>query len=789
MSGCHGTAPESNREGALPTLATDPVCGMQVDPARAGGRVEHGGRTYHFCCPSCAARFEANPRAYLRPAAESCGGGAPAAALPAAPPGARYVCPMCPDVVSPEPAACPSCGMALEPEQVGAEEAENPELAAMQRRLAWSALLTAPVFLTAMADMVPGLAPGAWISPRLLVLAQLALTAAVVFGAGWVFLARGWQGARRRRPNMFTLIGLGTLVTWTYSALVALFPHLLAGAASGAAPHVYFESAAVIVTLVAFGQVLELKARHRTGGAIRALVRLQPRTARRLEDDGTEADVALEAVRPGDRLRIRPGERIPADGVVLEGASAVDESMMTGEPIPVEKHPRDGLTGGTMNGNGALVMRAERVGADTRLAQIIRLVQQAQRSRAPIQRVADAVASWFVPAVIGAAALTFAVWMLAGPAPRLPFAVLSAVSVLIIACPCALGLATPVSLTVGLGRGAGAGVLIKDAEALEVLEKVDTLVVDKTGTLTEGRPVLTRILPVGDLAEEEILALAAGLERASEHPLARAVLDCARERGVVAAKAQAVTVRPGLGITGTVGDRAVALGAPELLAELGVDTRDLQAASRDLRGDGRTVVHAAVDGKPAAVLGFADPIKATTRRALGYLAREAVRIVMATGDHPTTARAVAGELGIAEVKAGVLPAGKAAVVEDLRREGRTVAMAGDGINDAPALAAAHVGIAMGAGADVALESAAVTLVQGDLGGIAAARRLSRATMRNIRQNLAFAFGYNALCIPVAAGVLYPATGMQLSPMLAALAMSLSCVTILANALRLRRAQL
>jgi len=677
--------------------------------------------------------------------------------------------------------------MALEPEIVSLDEAENPELTDMRRRLGWSALLAAPVFVTAMAHMIPGVAPGEALSPYLAWL-QLALTTLIVFGPGRIFLSRGWTGVVNRSPNMFTLIGLGTQVAYWYSVIAVLVPGLFPAAITGGEGNVpvYFESAAVIVTLVAFGQVLELKARHRTGGAIRALIGLQPRTARVVREDGGEADVSLDAVKVGDHLRVRPGEKVPADGVVLEGSSTVDESMMTGEPRPVEKVAGDPLTGGTVNGRGAMLMRAERVGADTLLAQIIRLVNEAQRSRAPIQRIADAVAAWFVPAVIGIALLTFAVWLLVGPEPRIQYAVITAVAVLIIACPCALGLATPVSLTVGLGRGARGGVLIKDAEALEVLEKVDALVVDKTGTLTEGKPRLVAIQAESGLTEDGILGLAAGLEKASEHPFAGAVLAAARERGARPREVDDVQARPGLGIVGRVEGREIALGSAGFLASLGVAVEESVSRTTGLGTDGRSLVFVALDGEPAGALAFADPIKPTTPPALAYLRHEGVRLVMATGDHPAAAEAVGRALGLAEVKAGVLPAEKRDLVASLREAGRIVAMAGDGINDAPALAAAHVGIAMGAGTDVAMESASVTLVQGDLRGIAAARRLSRSTMRNIRQNLFFAFGYNALCIPVAAGVLYPITGLLLNPMIAALAMSLSCVTIMMNALRLSR---
>ena len=704
----------------------------------------------------------------------------------AAPGAGEYVCPMHPEVVREHPGSCPVCGMALEPRAVSAE-GESPELAAMTRRLVWSALLTLPLLGLAMGGMA---APHA-IAPRVVALLQLALATPVVLWGGWPFFARGWESVVRASPNMFTLIAIGVGTAWTYSVVAALAPQVFPASFRGHGGEValYFESAAVITTLVLAGQVLELRARRRTGDAIRALLGLAPKTARAVRPDGTEADVPLAHVHAGERLRVRPGEQIPVDGVVLEGRSTVDESLLTGEPVPVEKTAGDRVTAGTVNGTGSFVMRAERVGSETLLAQIVRLVSEAQRSRAPIQRLADVVASYFVPAVLVAAAVTFAVWAVLGPEPRMAHALVNAVAVLIIACPCALGLATPMSVMVAVGRGATAGVLVRDAEALEVLEKVDTVVVDKTGTLTEGRPKLVSIAATGGTGEAELLGLAAGLERASEHPLAAAIVAGARARGIEPAPADGFRSVTGKGVTGVVQGRTVALGNRALLDEIGVDPGDLGTRAEALRREGQTVVLVAVDGRPVGLLGVADPIKPSTPEALAALHAEGIRVVMVSGDSRTTAEAVARRLGIDEVYAEVLPQAKGEVVARLEADGRVVAMAGDGINDAPALARAHVGIAMGAGADVALESAGVTLVGGDLRGIVRARRLSRRTMRNVRQNLFFAFVYNVLGIPLAAGVLYPAAGLTLSPMIASAAMSLSSVSVIANALRLRRAAL
>ncbi|HXB57705.1 MAG TPA: heavy metal translocating P-type ATPase [Vicinamibacteria bacterium] len=756
-----------------PGTETDPVCGMQVDPARAAGRHALAGRTYYFCNPHCLERFRTNPESYLRSAAP---------APPNSAPG-DYVCPMHPEVVRSEPGSCPICGMALEPRTPPAVEERNPELEDMTRRFWASLVLTVPVFLLAMTDMLPGRplhvparAQGLW---------EMALATPVVLWGGWPFFLRMWASLLHRRPNMFTLIGLGTGAAYLYSLAATLFPSAFPASFRGHGGQIdrYFEAASVVVVLVLLGQVLELRARSRTSGAIRALLSLAPRTARRLEEDGTEADIPLEEVQPGDRLRVRPGERIPVDGAVREGTSAVDESMITGESIPVEKTPGGRVTAGTVNGNGTLLMRAERVGSETLLAQIVRMVGEAQRSRAPIQRLADVVSGYFVPAVVIASALTFAVWAVLGPEPRLGHALLAAVAVLIVACPCALGLATPMSIMVGVGRGARAGVLIRDAAALETLEKVDTLVIDKTGTLTEGRP---RLVTVEGAEEAELLGLAASLERGSEHPLAAAVLARAQARGLLLRPVTGFKARTGMGVTGRVGGRTVALGSQALLEELGAPPGPLAERAETLRREGQTVVFLAVDGRAVGLLGATDPIKPSTPEALRLLRELGLKVVMLTGDSATTAAAVARELGLDGFEAEVRPERKAEVVKQLQARGHVVAMAGDGINDAPALAQAQVGIAMGTGTDVAMESAGVTLVKGDLRGIARAIRLSRATMRNVRQNLFFAFVYNALGVPIAAGALYPVFGLLLSPMVAAAAMSFSSVSVITNALRLRK---
>jgi heavy metal translocating P-type ATPase len=735
----------------------DPVCHMRVDPQTARFKHDYQGRTYYFCCQGCRDKFQATPQKYL---------GEPEPA-PAAEPGAEYTCPMHPEVVRIGPGACPICGMALEPRHVTAGEEANPELADMSRRFWIGLALTIPLMVLSMMEKFT------WV--------QLLLATPVVLWGGLRFFERGWQSVLHRSPNMFTLIAVGTGTAYLYSVAAAVAPGIFpASFRQNGVVAVYFETAAAITVLVLLGQVLELKARGRTSSAIRSLLNLAPPVARWVREDGVEEDVPLERVHPGDRLRVRPGERVPVDGVVLEGASTVDESMLTGEPIPVEKAEGSRITGGTMNGTGGFLMRAERVGSDTLLSQIVRLVSEAQRSRAPIQRLADVVSSYFVPAVVLAAVATFVVWALVGPEPRLAHALVNAVAVLIIACPCALGLATPMAVMVGTGRGAMAGVLIKNAEALEVLEKVNTVVVDKTGTLTEGRPRLVTAPP------DDVLRLAASLERASEHPLAAAIVSGAQARGLTLASVSGFESYTGEGVVGTVDGARVALGNRALLERLSIDPAPLAARAEELRREGETVVFIAVDGALAALAGVADPIKPSTREAIRLLHHEGVRVAMLTGDSRATAEAVARELGIDEVHAEVAPGRKGEIVKELQGAGRTVAMAGDGINDAPALAQANVGIAMGTGTDVAMQSAAITLVQGDLRGIARARRLSRGTMRNIRQNLFFAFVYNTLGVPLAAGVLYPVFGLLLSPVIASAAMTFSSVSVITNALRLRR---
>jgi Cu+-exporting ATPase len=704
----------------------------------------------------------------------------------------QYVCPMHPEIVRDRPGSCPLCGMALEPRALAASEPEvSPELIDMTRRFWISLVLTAPVFVLAMSEMIPGQPVQHALGMRLITWLQLVLATPVVLWGGRPFFERGWASVVNRSLNMFTLIAIGTGVAYVYSVVAALVPGIFPASfrTHGGEVAVYFEAAAVITTLVLLGQVLELRARSQTNSAIRALLGLAPKTARLLHDDGSEVDVPLEQVKLGDRLRVRPGEKVPVDGIVLEGSSSVDESMVTGEPIPVEKTAGSRVTGATVNGTGSFVMRAERVGSETLLAQIVRMVNEAQRSRAPIQRLADVVASYFVPAVVLIAALTFIIWSIIGPQPRMAYALVNAVAVLIIACPCALGLATPMSIMVGTGRGATAGVLVKNAEALEIMGKVDTIVVDKTGTLTEGRPQLLSVVALGQWQENDLLDLAASLERASEHPLAGAVVTGAEARHATLSQVQEFRAVTGKGVIGTIGARRIALGNEALLTEMGVECEELSRAARDLRRTGQTVMLLAVDGEAAGLLGVADPVKPSTPEAIALLHRDGVRIVMLTGDNRTSAEAVARELGIDEVEAEVLPAQKAEVVKRLQAQGRIVAMAGDGINDAPALAQAHVGIAMGTGTDVAMESAGVTLVKGDLRGIAKARRLSRATIRNIRENLFFAFVYNSIGVPIAAGALYPIVGLLLNPMIASAAMSMSSVSVIANALRLRRAPL
>jgi Cu+-exporting ATPase len=773
-----------------PTTATDPVCSMTVDPAAAAGSVTHNGTTYYFCSRHCLEKFRADPDRYtsLKAAPEEHACCHAEHAPPPAAVGVQYTCPMHPEIIRDGPGTCPKCGMALEPmtPQAGAED--DSELRDMTRRFWVSAALTLPVVLLAMLPMI-GVALPHWLRGVTGKWVELILSAPVVLWGGWPFFVRAVQALRHGTANMFTLIGLGTAAAWGYSAVATAAPDLFPAGfrdAHGVVP-VYFEAAVVIVTLVLLGQVLELRARRSTGAAIRALLGLTPATARRLRPDGGEEDVPLGDVWVGDRLRVRPGEKVPVDGTVESGSSPVDESMLTGEPVPVTKRPGDPVIGGTVNTTGSFVMTATKVGGETVLARIIQLVGEAQRSRAPVQMLADAVAAWFVPAVVAVAVVTFIVWAAFGPAPALAHALVNAVAVLIIACPCALGLATPMSVMVGIGRGATEGILFRSADALERMEKVDTVVVDKTGTLTEGKPRLVTVEARG-VSEAELLRLAAGLEQGSEHPLAAAVVAGARERGATPAKVEGFESVPGKGVRGRIDGRAGVVGNRAMLEAAGVPPGDLPERAEALRRDGQTVVFVAVDGKPVGLLGVADPVKATTPEAVRLLHDSGVRIVMLTGDGRTTAEAVARKLGIDRVFAEVLPDEKLRIVRDLQAQGQVVAMAGDGVNDAPALAAADVGIAMGTGTDVAMESAPVTLVKGDLRGIARARRLSRATMRNIRQNLVFAFAYNLLGVPVAAGVLYPVFGLLLSPMIAAAAMSLSSVSVVANALRLRAAR-
>ena len=785
-TGGHAVA-HSHKNNHQPTAGgvKDPVCGMQIDPKAVKERFLYHGQEYLFCSAGCRQKFEANPERYAHPADE------PPATKKHPPTGrARtYTCPMHPEVQQEGPGSCPKCGMALEPMAVTEEEEEDPELANMTRRFWVCVVLTAPVVVLAMGEFV-GIPVHEWIDPRISKWIELALATPVVLWGGWPFFVRGWRSVVTWNLNMFTLIGMGTGVAWVYSLVATLAPGIFPAAfRENSVVPVYFEAAAVIVTLVLLGQVLELRARRSTSGAIKALLGLAAKTARVVRGDGTEEDVPLEQVQIGDRLRIRPGEKIPVDGKVVEGKSNIDESIITGEPIPVEKHPGDRVIGATINQTGGLLMEAEKVGSDTMLAQIVQMVSEAQRSRAPIQKLADLAAGYFVPTVVGIAFLTFIIWSIWGPAPAMAYALVNAVAVLIIACPCALGLATPMSVMVGVGRGAQVGVLIRDAESLEVMEKIDTLVVDKTGTLTEGRPRLVTVEPTEGLAEEEFLKLSASLERGSEHPLAAAIVKGAEERSIALSEAKDFESVTGKGVRGQVDGKVVALGNQRMMENETIDPGPLAQRAEQLRGDGQTVMFVAVDGKPAGLLGVADPIKASTAEAVDLLHREGIEIIMLTGDSRTTAEAVARKLGIDRVEAEVLPEQKNQVVRKLQNEGRMVAMAGDGINDAPALAQAHVGIAMGTGTDVAMQSAGVTLVKGDLRGIAKARRLSHGTMRNIRQNLFFAFIYNTLGVPVAAGVLYPFFGILLSPIIAAAAMSLSSVSVVGNALRLRRIRL
>jgi len=815
--------------------AVDPVCGMTVDPNAAAGFYEHAGKVYYFCSKQCLHKFVEDPERFLNKAAEPMASqpigiqrepkptAAPAATVaqtytcPMHPevrqdkPGScpkcgmalepvtvtapqqktEYTCPMHPQIVRNAPGSCPICGMALEPRTVILTEEENHELKDMRRRFGVSVVLTIPVFVIGMSDFIPGAPLQRLVRPAVLPWLQLILASPVVLWGGWPFFVRAWQSVVNRSLNMFTLIGLGVGVAYGYSVVATLlpdiFPHSFRG--HGGTVPVYFEAAAVITTLVLLGQVLELKARSQTGAAIKALLGLAPKTARRILAGGREEDLPLDQVQVGDLLRVRPGEKIPVDGVVVEGSSAVDESMVTGESIPVEKRAGESVIGATVNGTGSLIMKAERVGAETLLSQIVQMVAEAQRSRAPIQKLADRVAAYFVPAVILAAIITFVVWGTIGPEPRMAYAIINSVAVLIIACPCALGLATPMSIMVATGKGAQAGVLFKNAEAIEVLRDVDTLVVDKTGTLTEGKPKLVTVAPTPGVNERELLRFAASLERGSEHPLAAAIVSGAQERGVEVVNTQSFESVTGKGVKGQVDGHLIALGNLSLLEDLGIDARELTGQAEKFRADGQTVMFVVIDDKAAGLVGVADPIKESTPEAIKQLHEERIRIVMMTGDSRTTANAVAAKLNIDEVVAEVLPNQKAEIVKRFQAEGHKVAMAGDGINDAPALAQAHVGIAMGTGTDVAMESAGVTLVKGDLRGIVRARKLSRATMSNIKQNLFFAFIYNVMGVPIAAGVLYPFTGLLLNPMIAAAAMSFSSVSVIGNALRLRRVNL
>jgi len=761
------------------TKVLDPVCGMSVDPAASKHRFDHRGQTFHFCSAGCRTKFAADPAKYLERREPP----------PAMPTGTIYICPMHPEIRQDGPGSCPICGMALEPEVASLDAAPNPELADMTRRFWIGTVLAAPVVVLEMGGHIVG--GHGLIDPVLSNWVQFALATPVVWWAGWPFFVRGWQSLLTRHLNMFTLVAMGTAVAYVYSVIATLLPASFPAAfrGHGGAVAVYFEAAAVITILVLLGQVLELRAREATSGAIKALLRLAPKTARRVDADGGDHEVEIDQLAVGDRLRVRPGEKVPVDGTILEGRSALDESLVTGESMPVTKEQGARVIAGTLNQSGGFVMRADKVGRDTLLSQIVKMVADAQRSRAPIQRLADQVAGWFVPTVIVAAIVAFVAWFAFGPEPRLAFGLVAAVSVLIIACPCALGLATPMSIMVGVGRGAQAGVLIKNAEALERMEKVDTLVVDKTGTLTEGKPKLTAVVTASGFDEADVLRLAASVERASEHPLADAIVRAARERDIRLADVSGFDSPTGRGATGTVDGKAIVLGNALYLASLGIATDPLGVESRRLRDEGATVVTMAIDGKLAALFAIADPIKASTPAALKALADDGVKVIMLTGDNLITATAVARKIGITEVEAEVLPEQKSAVVARLHASGRVVAMAGDGVNDAPALAAADVGIAMGTGTDVAMESAGITLLQGDLGGIVRARRLSEATMRNIRQNLFFAFIYNAAGIPIAAGILYPTFGILLSPIIAAAAMSLSSVSVVGNALRLRGTKL
>jgi Cu+-exporting ATPase len=767
---------------AAPTTGgvLDPVCGMTVDPHTAKHRADYHGHTYYFCSVGCKTKFTADPQKYLskeEKAAESVAEGT------------IYTCPMHPQIRQPGPGACPICGMALEPEIATAETGPNPELADMTRRFWIGGALSLPVVVLEMGGHLVG--GHNWIDPTLSNWIQFAFATPVVLWAGWPFFVRGYQSLLTRNLNMFTLIAMGTGVAYVYSVVATFAPVAFPEnfRVHGGAVAAYFEAAAVITVLVLLGQVLELRAREATSGAIKALLDLAPKTARRVKQDGNDEEVSLEAINVGDSLRVKPGDKVPVDGIVLEGRSSLDESMVTGESMPVSKEKDARVIGGTLNMSGSFVMRADKIGRDTLLSQIVQMVAKAQRSRAPIQRLADQVAGWFVPAVIAVALIAFAAWATFGPEPRFAFGLVAAVSVLIIACPCALGLATPMSIMVGVGRGAQAGVLIKNAEALERMEKIDTLVVDKTGTLTEGKPKVVAVTPAPGFDEAQVLRFAASVERGSEHPLAAAIVKAAADRKIELVPVRGFDAPAGKGVVGMVEGKRLALGSTKFLTELNIDTAALNDEAERQRTDGATAIFLAVNGKLAGVIAIADPVKATTAEALKALAADGIRVVMLTGDNKTTAQAVAKRLGIKDVEAEVLPDQKSAVIEKLRADGRVVAMAGDGVNDAPALAAAEVGIAMGTGSDVAIESAGVTLLGGDLTGIVKARALSAAVMSNIRQNLFFAFIYNSAGVPIAAGVLYPTFGLLLSPIIAAAAMALSSVSVVGNALRLRRVKL
>ncbi|UPJ61487.1 heavy metal translocating P-type ATPase [Bradyrhizobium sp. 192] len=782
-SSCGGHGDQSGHTHDLGDTATkvkDPVCGMSVDPATSKHHLTHHGETFHFCSAGCRTKFATDPAKYL--AKEKL----PEPEMPA---GTIYTCPMHPEIRQVGPGSCPICGMALEPEVASLDTGPNPELADMTRRFWIGGALALPAVVLEMGGHLAG--PHNWIDPTLSNWIQLAFATPVVLWAGWPFFVRGWQSLLTRNFNMFTLIAMGTGVAYVYSIIGTVAPQIFPANFRGheGAVAVYFEAAAVITVLVLLGQMLELRARDATSGAIKALLQLAPKTARRVDADGSEHEVEIDTLHAGDRLRVRPGEKVPVDGSILEGRSSLDESLVTGESMPVTKEAGAKVIAGTLNQSGSFVMRADKVGRETLLSQIVQMVADAQRSRAPIQRLADQVAGWFVPTVIFVAIVAFGAWAWFGPEPRLAFGLVAAVSVLIIACPCALGLATPMSIMVGVGRGAQAGVLIKNAEALERMEKIDTLVVDKTGTLTEGKPKVVSIVPVSGFVEDDILRLAASVERASEHPLADAIVRAAKEKPLALGQVEQFDSPTGKGATGKVDGKTIALGNAGYLTSLGIDTTTLHAEAERLRQDGATVINMAVDGRLAGLFAIADPVKASTPEALKALAAEGIKVIMLTGDNRTTAEAVARRLGIADVEAEVLPDQKSAVVTRLQKAGRIVAMAGDGVNDAPALAAAEVGIAMGTGTDVAMESAGITLLKGDLVGIVRARKLSQATMSNIRQNLFFAFIYNAAGIPIAAGILYPAFGLLLSPIVAAAAMALSSVSVVGNALRLRATRL